>query len=978
MKEKWKRLSEKLSTYYHKAQNKKIQKSARITYGVLWNLLLIFLVVLVMGFSFAGGVGAGYFASLVHKEPIRSYAEMKKNIYNYEETSNLYFANDVYLGKLRSDLEREEVSIKDVSPYLKDAIVATEDQYFYEHHGVVPKSIFRALFQEFTNSSVQTGGSTLTQQLIKNQILTNEVSFERKAKEILLALRLEKFFKKDEILEAYLNVSTFGRNSSGRNIAGVQSAAKGLFGVEAKDLNLPQSAFIAGLPQSPFGYTPFTNQGKLKDKEGLQPGLDRMKIVLQRMHDNGFISDKEYQSASNYDIVKDFIPSKPSVLEKYPYLTFEIEDRASDVMAGILAKKDGYTEEDLKKDKELKGKYKTLAGRNLRQNGYQIHTTINKDIYDKMQKAKDQYDSYGPTLKDTVKDPDTGENIKKPAPVQVGAILIENETGKILSFVGGRDFNIEQVNHATQSRRSTGSTIKPLAVYGPAMELGKSAPGAIIPDVEMYLNPQDPGNAWPHNYNASKFSGLVSARYALAKSLNVPAVKTYESILDQQPAHFLDKMGFSSLTKTDYYIPSLALGGLTNGVTVEENVNAFATFANGGQFVDAYLIDKITDKDGNTVYQHESTPVDVFSPQTSYLMIDMMRDVLKYGTAASVPYRLKFSTDWAGKTGTSQDQKDSWFIATNPKVTFGTWTGYDTPRDLKKALNGIGGPTYSLRNLGIWEALMNSAYEAAPEEIAPKERFKMPGGIVSRSYCAVSGMLPSEACSKAGLVETDIFNAKYVPNEKDDSLVDGKYVQAGGKKYLALPTTPSEFSSSGLILNPDFVKEITGGKMVSPDARQLIPNNSSWNKILVADDKMEDDGAIPSPVSASASGSTVAWSPSSSKDVIGYRVYRITGGNAMQRAASVHAGGSLSTSVSSGRYVVAAVDIAGNESIESNTVTIGGASPSKPEKPDKPEKPGKPDKPEKPDKPADGDGGTEPGGSDTETGTTPPPDSTTP
>src|SRR5690606_6511838 len=220
-------------------------------------------------------------------------------IYNYEEISTLYFANNVYLGKLRSDLEREEVKLEDVSQYLIDAVIAVEDENFYDHNGVVPKAILRALFQEITNAETQTGGSTLTQQLVKNQILSSEVSFERKAKEILLALRLEKFFEKDEILEAYLNVATFGRNSSGRNIAGVQSAAKGIFGVSAKELNLPQAAFIAGLPQSPFRYTPFTNQGTRK--ENIDYGLNRMKTVLQRMFENGKITKDQYEEALAYD-----------------------------------------------------------------------------------------------------------------------------------------------------------------------------------------------------------------------------------------------------------------------------------------------------------------------------------------------------------------------------------------------------------------------------------------------------------------------------------------------------------------------------------------------------------------------------------------------------------------------------------------------------------------------------------------------------
>ena len=192
------------------------KKIARISYSVVWNLFLIFIIISILGLSFAGGVGAGYFAALVKDEPVRSKEELRKDLYNYEESSTIYFADKVYLGMLKSDLERVEIPLEDVSDNLKKAVIATEDEYFYEHNGVVPKAIMRAIYQEFTNASVQSGGSTLTQQLIKNQILTNEISFERKAKEILLALRVEKFFEKDEILEAYLNVSTFGRNSSGQ------------------------------------------------------------------------------------------------------------------------------------------------------------------------------------------------------------------------------------------------------------------------------------------------------------------------------------------------------------------------------------------------------------------------------------------------------------------------------------------------------------------------------------------------------------------------------------------------------------------------------------------------------------------------------------------------------------------------------------------------------------------------------------------
>jgi len=315
-------------------------KYFRITSSVIWNLLLIFIFFVVMCTIFLGSIGAGYFASLVKDEPLRSQAEMRSAIFNYDETSTLYFASNKYLGKMRTDLERQETTLDKISPNVINAVLATEDEYFYQHNGIVPKAVLRGLLQDVSNSNTQTGGSTLTQQLIKNQILTNEVSYERKAKELLLAMRLEHFMTKDEILEAYLNVIPYGRNSSGRNIAGVETAAEGLFNKSAKDLNLAQSAYIAGIPQSPYAYTPFTQKGVLKDKESLQLGINRMKTVLYRMHETGYITDQQYKKALKYNIKKDFRKPEVRPEEKYPYVTYEIESRAKDIMAKILAKKD--------------------------------------------------------------------------------------------------------------------------------------------------------------------------------------------------------------------------------------------------------------------------------------------------------------------------------------------------------------------------------------------------------------------------------------------------------------------------------------------------------------------------------------------------------------------------------------------------------------------------------------------------------------
>lgn len=595
---------------WHRWTNGSLIKGLRITSGVIWNLALLLLIVLLVGGAFVGSVGAGYFASLVDQEPLREEEAMRSSILSYEETSEVYFSNNVYLGKIRTDLQRQETKLKEVSPYVLDAVYATEDEYFEVHDGVVPKAIFRGLLQDVTNSDSQTGGSTLTQQLIKNQILTNEVSYERKAKEILLALRIEKFMNKEEILEAYLNIIPYGRNAAGTNIAGIETAAEGIFNVKAKDLTLPQAAFIAGIPQAPFAHTPFTNLGELKPEEGLEPGINRMLTVLYRMKETNYITEDEYNAAIAYDIKKDFRAPEQSIRVRYPFLTDELEYQAKQIIAEMLAEKDNIDSTRLEEESKLNEKYLILADRAMRENGYRIHSTIDKDMYDAHQKVKDNFKEFGPTRSLEVYNSETGENEMKELPVQIGSMLMENSTGRIISFIGGRDHNIEETNHATQAVRQNGSTMKPLLVYGPAIELGYIGAGSPVVDVIPDVMDVSTGKPWPvRNFNPDQELGIIPARQALASSQNLAASRLYMKIKDKNPISFLEKLNFTELQKADYGAPSLALGGMTTGVTIQQNTNAYATLANNGQYVDSYMIEKIEDADGNIIFQHKSQAV---------------------------------------------------------------------------------------------------------------------------------------------------------------------------------------------------------------------------------------------------------------------------------------------------------------------------------------------------------------------------------
>lgn len=779
----------------------KLQRGSRIAYDVIWNVILFFIIVGLVGGFLAFGVGAGYFASLVQDQKTLSYDNMREAVYDYENSSEVYFGTEEYLGTIRSDLQREEVALEDIEDTLKNAVIATEDEYFREHDGVVPKAIMRAIFQEAVNADTKTGGSTLTQQLIKNQILTNEVSFERKAKEILLAIRLEQDFSKDEILEAYLNIVSFGRNAAGENIAGVQTAAQGIFGVNANELNLPQAAYIAGLPQSPSYYTPFTNTGEVKEEEGLQPGLSRMRIVLERMLDAEYITQEEYEEAIAYDITADFTEPNPSPREEYPYLVTEMEERAKKILREQLAEADGYTAEDLNRNAELFEEYDLMADNDLRRSGYEIHTTINKDIFDKFQDTATNFNNYGPDTVTTFENTE-GETEKVEQSVQTGGMLIENSTGKILAFVGGRDYEDSQVNFATDSRRQNGSTMKPLLVYGPAIDMGIIQPATVIADVDITIEQVGSKDWSPQNYGDT-LHGLTTVRESLMNSYNIPAVKVLTQIMDDDPVtNYLDKMGLDGVLQPQTTFPASALGGVDRGPTVEENTNAFATFGNNGEFANAYMIERIESKDGEVIFEHESETEKVFSPQTSYLMVDMMRDVLSNGTARTANSLLNNkSVDWAGKTGTTNDDKDVWFVATNPNVTMGTWMGYPIGDELD---NG------SSRNQQLWAQLINSAAEVAPEIVAPENGFSEPDGIVERPYCQVSGMSPSEVCEDIGLVSEDIYDEDHTPEEEDNSLAKR------GNQY---------------IFNPDWLEENEYDEL--EEMEQLTINKSgNWNKIV--------------------------------------------------------------------------------------------------------------------------------------------------
>jgi penicillin-binding protein len=671
----------------------------------IWRTLLVIFqisaILFFMGVFFAGGVAGGYVASLVKDDPVRSYNEINKELSSNNLTGFAYFRDKTLIGQLQTTEDRRLVTHKEVSPYFIDAVISTEDKEFYQHRGVVPTAIARAGIQQITGSTVQTGGSTLTQQLVKQTFLTRAQTMERKFREIFLAMRVERMFSKDQILDAYINKMYFGKSANGSNVYGIQAAAKGIFGVDAKDLNVPQSAYLAGMLQAPYNYIPF----KAYQKNGLKAGLKRQKLVLSRMLENGKITNTQYDEALSYNI-EGHLAQQQSIkaYENYPYLTMEIEKRAAEVLVN----------QDIEKNPDLKTKnFNQLVEErrmDIRQGGYHIYTTIDKKIYEKMREIASNANNFGPEKK-----PINGKKM----PEQIGAALINNKTGAIISMIEGRGFNIEKMSHVTAPRQP-GSTMKPIAVYAPAIERGIVSPGTTVVDEETEF----PGYDKPPKNYGEKFRGPMTVRDALRSSTNIPALKVYFETGVPESLSYVKKMGVTSLDPVRDTGLATGLGGLTTGISVEELTNAYGTFANYGNFTDAYLIERIENSDHEEVYHHEVKPVRVFKPSTAWLVTDMLRDVIRAGTATKVR-KYTSGRDVAGKTGTTNSNMDKWFVGYTPDVSLGVWIGYDKKYEVNES-------SFTRAQL-LWGKIFTSAIKIDPSISPAGNQMAMPPGTSLRT-----------------------------------------------------------------------------------------------------------------------------------------------------------------------------------------------------------------------------------------------------
>ncbi|MCZ8511385.1 transglycosylase domain-containing protein [Paenibacillus filicis] len=908
-----------------KKKKEKQHKGMLRTFGIytLRTFKWLFIAGIIGGFL-AAGAAFGYVTALVKDDPVRTKEAMTAQVQENVLTGFVYFGDDSVMGQLRSEEDRRLAELAEIPKVVQDAVLAIEDNNFYQHHGIDLKSTLRAIVQKFLRQDVQTGGSTITQQLARRVFLTLDKADSRKAKEIFLALRMERLMSKDEILLAYLNKIPYGNGSAGYNLYGIKAAAKGIFNIDdLSKLSTAQAAYLAGLPQLPSNYSAFNSKGEF-DSSAFKRAVQREQLVLRRMLEEGKISDQQYQEALAFDLKGSLAEKQKKAYSTYPYLMIEVEKEAVKTLVKVEQPK-----LDPQKSPEAYNEALKNMQAQLNRGGYHVYTTIDKDIYEGMHAIAENKDNFSPT------DPVKGDE-------QIGAVMMDSKTGAILGMIEGRDFFKEQLNHATQAFRQPGSTMKPIAAYIPAIEKGAIGPASVIDDAPVILKDGTKyGYHIPENWDDG-YHGLITARRALNQSYNIPAIKLFLDVVGINTAwDYAQKMGIHSITKDDYFSQTGVIGGLKYGTSVKELTNAYATIDNKGVFNEAFIIRKITDSSGKTIYEHEQKPSTVFSAQTAYLMSDMMRTVITAGTATDLMSKFKHygKVPIVGKTGSTQDDADAWFMGYTPDITLGVWAGYELP--VNKLSKKTGGTN---RAKNIWAMAMDMAIDKKPA-LFPTKEFKRPDDIVEMTVSSLSGKLPSEAVTQAGKLVTDLFNKKFVPTEEDNVMVRLPIVSYNGINYIAQPETPSDFVEEKTVIKREkplgpLFRELASILDKVPDDRKrpldfYRPQDYEEDAPSETDPR-KDDGkppVEPTTVVATHSGdaSVITFQASPSTDVVGYRLYKSVNRGSFKRVGGkvVMAGNEtkFTDNTPGGAiygYYVTAVDVAGKESAPSKAAYTDG------------------------------------------------------
>lgn len=642
-----------------------------------------------------------YGYSVVYGDPV---FDLTEEALSQNQTSFVYGQdgdNIVEITRLHGEENRIWVDLEEMSPYMRGAVIATEDKRFEKHHGV---DWIRTIGVMVKPSNSGQGGSTITQQLIKNLTDDNAVTYVRKFNEILRALNLERNFSKDQILEAYLNTIYLNNGCYG-----VKTAAERYYGKDVSNLNAAECAALTAITKAPTYYDPLQNP---------ENNRVRQEWILGEMNSKElkFLTDDEYKEAMDYKMV--FTNSKD-------YKGSQLKDNNSkkdrDDITNYYV---DYVITTVQEDLQKMGYTKKKAHDMVYGGGLKIYSAIDFDVQESLE---DVYENYKRMPDETVQ----------------GAICIMDYEGRVMGIIGGTGKNkgAMLLNRATQSTRPPGSSIKPIAVYGPALQKSLEDDdvniywSTIIKDAPLMVVEGEP---WPHNQGGGYSNKNMTLQQGLADSKNTISARTLDKIGVDYAYDMLTENFHLSTTDSvrDVDYGPLAIGSLTYGATVLDMTAAYVAFGNGGYYYEPYCYFKVEDSKGNVIIEKkpEQTKQEALSENTAGVMNKLLQTVMTQGTGTS--YKLS-GIECFGKTGTTNDDKDRWFVGGTPNYVAAVWYGYDTPKEVHYSLSGNPSGT-------IWKTVFSEIYEKMDKKnVDYKTKFSVPDGVIQRSFCPICGKLSS-------------------------------------------------------------------------------------------------------------------------------------------------------------------------------------------------------------------------------------------
>lgn len=661
-------------------------------------------------------------------------------------TTVIYDAEGNELCTMRESKDMYYVDISQIPEGLQDAFVVMEDKDFYKHKGIDFKAIIRAIIANTENDEIVQGASTITQQLAKNIFLSQEVTWERKVKEIFVARELEKKYSKKQILEFYLNNIYFANG-----YYGVGAAAKGYFSKEAGELSLSEQAFIAAIPNNPTRYNPLTNFDKTKE---------RRDNILTRLYNDDYINSMNYYTAVDSEVVLSQQPvaSKNNSVETYArHCATEGMMQAN----GFVFRTNFTSDYDYEEYRRLYEESYTIFQQKLLSGGYMVYTSIDMGLQEKLQSAVDDNLKNYTSQKDGVYE------------MQSSATCIDNTTGNVVAIVGSRSQELEgyTLNRAYQSYRQPGSSIKPLIDYLPYLEKGNN-PDTIVTDEYIQDGPKNADGT---------YMGNITLRTAVSLSRNTVAWNILKEIGTRVGSSYLINQGFHKVWMDKEY-NAISIGGFTYGVSTEEMAGAYATIANDGDYRRATCIVSIIDRHGKMVYDTSNRAQKIYDTEACRMMTDMLKSVVTDGTGrGAVPDNVIV----AGKTGTTNSNYDSWFCGYSAYYTVAVWQGYDYPASIPQNCT-----------IDIFRQFMEQAHKGLVKKDFPKYRSK---GSQQESTGETETETETQSVSETESVSESSKNDESTSQRETGVIIDNDEI-------ITKPSTTEESrstASDGIIVDPD-------------------------------------------------------------------------------------------------------------------------------------------------------------------------------